>query len=46
MTNNLSKDKSEEINTDFEQARKKEEDKFSVTFDGPIMPVQKANKLH
>ncbi len=42
MTNDLSKNKSDEINTDFELARKNEEDKFSVTFDGPIMPTKKS----
>jgi|GEM_PF-6653602 len=43
MTTELSKSKSEEINANFETARKEEDDKFSVTFDGPIMPMKKSS---
>ncbi|MEM7618012.1 MAG: hypothetical protein AAF244_01380 [Pseudomonadota bacterium] len=41
MTNESSKNKSEEINNNFDKASQEEEDKFSVTFDGPIMPTKK-----
>jgi len=44
MTTELSKNKSQEINTNFNEARREEEDKFSVTFDGPIMPTKKTKE--
>ena len=41
MTTDLSKNKSQEINSNFDNARKEEDNTFSVTFDGPIMPTKK-----